>query len=188
MGAPRHVALGATAMMQGESGRGLNPSLYGWDVNGPSGGTAQWHDVTTGKYAGKLHRLSDLMRMAMLQHEDWHSVPLQQANWKREATGSLAGAWTAMRRAGSAAETLRRGINLFENPADHVGELHRRLPNIMRLARESAGGGETRVAHEIDPVQVDIRHHPHPGQPSVQARAGKGVKLGIRTAPMMRPT
>ena len=189
MGAARHVALGATAMMMGESGRNMNPSLYGWDVNGPSGGTAQWHDVTTGKYAGKLHRLSDLMRMAMLQHEDWHSVPLQQANWKREATGSLAGAWAAMRRAGSASEALRQGINKFENPADHLGELRRRLPNIVRLAREGAGGGgETRVAHEIDPIQVDIRHHPHTGQPIVSARAGKGTKLGIRSGPTMQPT
>lgn len=188
MGAPRHVAAGATAMMMGESGRALNPNLYGWDVNGPSGGTAQWHDVTKGKWAGKLHRLSDLMSFATAQHADWHDMGVQQAFWKREATGPLAGAWRAMRLARTAAGTLRRGINGFENPAQHDLEFARRLPNIVRLAREGVPGSDGRVTHQVDPVEVNIRHHPHTGHPIVTARAGKGVRIGIRTAPMMRPT
>lgn len=43
-GVKPEVAAGAVGSMMGESGRHLNPSLYGYDVNGPSGGLAQWHD------------------------------------------------------------------------------------------------------------------------------------------------
>ena len=185
LGASRSVAFGATAMMMGESGRNLNPSIYGWDVNGPSGGTAQWHDVTTGPGAGKVHRLSDLMTMAMMQHADWHDVSAQQAWWKHEAQGPLAYAWNAMRRAKTAAGTLKAGIDKFEVPADKPRELLKRLPNITRLAQETGGGA---AARQVDPVEISIRHHPHTGRPIVSARAGRGVKLNIRTAPTMRPS
>ena len=190
MGAARHVALGATAMMMGESGRNLDPKVFNPnDVDGPSGGSAQWHDVVKGPWAGRLHRFSDLLNFANGQHRVWTDLETQQKFFRKEATGSMAFAWDPMRKSTTALGALRQGINKFENPADHLGELRRRLPNIVRLAREGGGrGGETRVAHDIDPVEVNIRHHPHTGQPIVSARAGKGVKLGIRTAPMMRPT
>lgn len=185
MGASFKVARAAVAMMQGESGRGLNPSIYRWDVNGPSGGTAQWHDVTTGRNAGKVHRLSDLMRMAMIQHADWsHDVPLQQAWWKHEAKGPLRSAWQAMLHAHSATEALRAGINKFEVPADKQGEFMKRLPNLVRLARQDASpNGPAR--HEIDPIRLDIHHHQDGRVKSLRAASGQGVKLNIRSGPTM---
>ena len=189
MGAPQHVALGAMAMMMGESGKWLKPTLYGEDVNGKSGGSAQWHDVERGPYKGKVHRLSDMMSFAMQQHADWKDVSLQQAWFRKEATGSMAYAWNAMKRARTAAGTLSAGVHRYEVPARADLEVLKRMPNIVKLAREGAEGGGSgvtdRVAH--DPVEVTIRHHPN-GRTSVSGRAGKGVKLGIRSGPTMQPT
>ena len=187
MGASLKTTFGALAMMAGESGRGLNSKLYDWDVNGPSGGVDQLHDVTKGRGAGRLHRLSDLMTLAMEQHVDWKDRTIQQANFRKEATGPMAFAWNRMLAAKTARGALKEGIDKFENPANHQLELLRRMPNIVKMQREAvADGAAPRQA--MDPLDVTIKHHPHTGQPIVQARAGKGVKLGIRTAPMMRPT
>ena len=187
MGAPDHVAVGAMAMMMGESGKWLNPSLYGEDVNGKSGGAAQWHDVERGPYKGKVHRLSDLMRMATEQHAPWTDTTLQQAWFRKEAVGSMSYAWNAMRRAKTAAGALNAGVRKYEVPARPDLEVLRRMPNISTLAREgAAGGGVTR--HEMDPLDVTIKHNPHTGQPIVTARAGRGVNLKIRTGPTMQPT
>ena len=78
-------------------------------------------------------------------------------------------------------------MNDFENPAQHDLELMRRAPNIVRLAREAAADGAM-GRREMDPVEIDIRHHPHTGRPIVTARGGRGTRLGIRTMPTMRPT
>lgn len=58
-GVKPEVAAGAVGSMMGESGTHLNPSVYGYDVNGPSGGFAQWHDVD-----GKGGRFSSLLNYA----------------------------------------------------------------------------------------------------------------------------
>ncbi len=112
MGASWATTLGALAMMQGESGRGLNTRLYNYDVNGPSGGVDQLHDVTEGKFAGRLHRLSDAMTGAMLQHVDWQDRTFQQANFRKESTGSMWWAWRKMLAAKTAAGALRAGVKI----------------------------------------------------------------------------
>ncbi len=187
MGASLKTTFGALAMMAGESGRGLNSKLYDWDVNGPSGGVDQLHDVTKGSGAGRLHRLSDLMTLAMEQHVDWKDRTIQQANFRKEATGPMAFAWNRMMAARTARGALKEGIDKFENPANHQLELLRRMPNIVKMQREAVADGAVQ-RQAMDPLDVTIKHHPHTGQPIVTARAGKGVNLKLRTAPMMRPT
>ena len=187
MGASRRTALGSIAMLQGESGRNLDPTISGWDVNGPSGGSAQWHDVTKGRMAGKLRRFSDLMDFATAQHADWKDIGVQQAFWKKEARNTMRFAWDPMRRARTAPGTLKQGIDKFENPAHHTLEFARRLPNITAMVREGVAGLTRGNAGPIDPVQIDIRHH-HNGQTRVSARGGRGTKLGIRSGPTMQPS
>ncbi|WP_237479265.1 hypothetical protein [Lichenibacterium dinghuense] len=187
MGASWRTTIAALAMMQGESGRGLNSKLYGWDVNGPSGGVDQLHDVTTGRSAHPLRRLSDLMRLGMMQHADWRDPWIQAANCKREALGDMNFAWRRMAAARSTGAALKEGIDKFENPAQHDLELRRRMPNVLRLQREVVAD-RAAPAQAMDPLEVNIRHHPHTGHPIVTARAGKGVKLNIRSFPTMRPT
>ena len=188
MGASWRTTLGTMAMLAGESGFGLNSKTYGWDVNGPSGGVEQWHDVTQGRWAGKIHRLSDLMTFAMRQHADWHDPLIQQAFKKHEDTTSFASPWRKMLAAKTARGVLKEGIDHVEIPANKGLELLRRMPNIAKLQREAMTDGAMGGRQEMDPLEVNIRHHPHTGHPIVTARSGRGVKLGIRTAPMMRPT
>ncbi len=160
MGASLKTTFGALAMMAGESGRGLNSKLYDWDVNGPSGGVDQLHDVTKGRGAGRLHRLSDLMTLAMQQHVDWKDRTIQQANFRKEATGPMAFAWNRMLAARTATGALKEGIDKFENPANHQLELLRRMPNIVAMQREAvadgwrpgpAGDGPARRPHPTPP-------------------------------------
>lgn len=188
MGASRRTALGSIAMMQGESGRNLNPAIYNPnDVDGPSGGSVQWHDVLRGRYAGKLRRFSDLMDFATAQHADWKDIGVQQAFFKKEARNGMRFAWDPMRRARTAPGTLKEGIARFENPAHHSLEFARRLPNITAMVREGIAGLTRGNAGPIDPIQIDIRHH-HNGQTRVSARGGRGTKLGIRSGPTMQPS
>lgn len=136
MGASRATALGTMAMLAGETGYGLNHHMYNWDVNGPSGGVDQLHDVTKGKYGG-VHRLTDAMATAMMQHVDFlQDRTFQQANFKHEADGPLAFAWGPMSRAKTAMGALTKGVDLFENPAQHQAEIRRRSRYIGRLVHD----------------------------------------------------
>lgn len=189
MGASRRAALGAIALMQGESGRNLDPNTYSPnDVDGPSGGTAAWHDVTKGRLGGKLHRFLDMMDFATAQHADWKDITVQQAFWKREARNGMKWAWDPMRKAGTAPVTPRQGIDKFENPAHHDRKSRRRLPNIVAMVREHVAGLTPQNAGPIGLLDVTTRHHPHTGKPIVTAKGGRGLKNGIRSEATMQPT
>lgn len=117
LGMPADKAKAMVAMLQGEGGANMNPNQQGWDVNGPSGGVAQWHDVA-GKPGG---RLSALKAFAAQQGKPWTSTEVQQAFFRQEMLGSHRGAFDAIMGAPDASGALREGINRFENPADKAG-------------------------------------------------------------------
>ena len=62
------------------------------------------------------------------------------------------------------------------------------MPNIVKMQREAVADAGGPARQEMGPLDVHIRHDPHTGRPILQAKAGKGINLKIRTAPMMRPT
>ena len=110
---------------------------------------------------------------------DWHDVGVQQAWWKHEALGPLFSAWSAMKGARTAAGALSAGVHRFEVPAHSNLEVLRRLPNIVKLAREEGGASR----QELGPLDVTIRHHPHTGKPIVTAKAGKGMRVHLTRGP-----
>jgi len=131
MGLPKEKSAAMVAMMQGESGQNLDPRKEYHDVNGPSGGTAAWHDVD-GRPGG---RLSALKAFAAKQDKDWRDVSVQQQWWKHEAETTHRGAFAAVQQAPDGASALQAGVHKFEVPADPVGETAKRMPNLTRILR-----------------------------------------------------
>ena len=148
MGISLDKANGLVGMMQGESGQNLNPRGEHWDVNGPSGGTAQWHDI-----AGRGGRLSQLKQFAAKMGRSWQERDVQQQFFKHETENGYAGVWRRIEAARSGAEALAAGVAGFENPRDHAGEIRRRMPNYNRLSAmgaPEAGSGSSSRAYPQD--------------------------------------
>ena len=137
MGMPHDKAQAAVAMMQGESSRNLTPNQEVWDVNGPSGGTAQWHDVA-GRPGG---RLSGLKNFASSLKKDWRDYHVQQQWWRHEALTSHRAAFQAMMHARTPEGSLAAGVAGFEVPQDVAGETRKRLGHLRRLQQDDVAAG-----------------------------------------------
>ena len=128
MGLSRDKAAAMVGMMQGESGQNMDPTVNHYDVNGPSIGTAQWHDVQ-----GKGGRASNLKAFAAKLGKDWQDVGVQQQYWRHEAQTSHKAAWNAVVAAPDGPSALRAGVQKFEVPRDAAGEVAKRMPNYNRI-------------------------------------------------------
>ena len=104
----------------------MDPTINHWDVNGPSIGTAQWHDVQ-----GKGGRASNLKAFAAKLGKDWQDVGVQQAisgNMRHRLLTRAA--WNAVMAAPDGPSALRAGVQKFEVPARcGTGEVAKRMPN-----------------------------------------------------------
>ncbi|MCJ2021198.1 phage tail tip lysozyme [Methylobacterium sp. E-065] len=135
MGADVETARAMVAMMQGESGSGLNPAAAGDKVNGvkTSFGTAQWHN----------ERFSALQAMAKRMNVAWTDVGAQQQHLRNEMLfGKERGAWTAIKAASTGEAKLAAGINLFERPKYKKKAFDFRVHYLRQLRRQAAPSPE----------------------------------------------
>lgn len=135
LGMPKGKAQATVAMMQGESGANLNPSIIG--DSGHAHGTAQWSDQNGNP------RFPLLKKYAQDQGKDWRDRTIQQQYLRMEMLGlpgaiSHRRAYDAMMRADSDERTLMEGISKFENPREHALAYQIRLPFLNRLRRDGA--------------------------------------------------
>ena len=78
---------------------------------------------------------------------------------------------------GRAAAIQRRDVLGDRPDRMNIAPMPRVAPEPAR--EDMAGGGR----QSIDPIELNIRHHPQTGRPVVQAKSGAGVKISLRTAP-----
>ncbi|MBP28099.1 phage tail tip lysozyme [Methylobacterium sp.] len=135
LGMPKGKAQATVAMMQGESGANLNPSIIG--DSGHAHGTAQWSDQNGNP------RFPLLKKYAQDQGKDWRDRTIQQQYLRMEMLGlpgaiSHRRAYDAMMRAASDERALMEGISKFENPREHALAYQIRLPFLNRLRRDGA--------------------------------------------------
>ncbi|QIG71817.1 putative tail protein [Rhizobium phage RHph_TM40] len=123
LGRTPEQARGEIASMRGESGSGLNSAAYNAnDVDGESGGTAQWHDSSRNGST----RFTDLKKFAASQGKDWTDVGVQQQYYRQEMLGSESRANAKIMSATTAAEAMSAHISGFERPQNPSGEIGKR--------------------------------------------------------------
>jgi len=141
MGLSKEKAAGVVAGLMGESGTKLRPDKEYWDVNGPSGGTAAWHDVQ-GRSGG---RLTALKRFAAERGADWRDIGVQQQFFKHEMETTHAKAWRNIQAAGDERGALDSFVRYFEVPRNINSQVRARaafLPKLMSGDVDLAGAPE----------------------------------------------
>lgn len=141
-GMPLGKAQATIAMMQGESGLNLDPGIVG--DSGHAHGTAQWSDAKGNP------RFPLLQRYAASQGKPWTDVGVQQQYHRMEMLGlpgavSHNRAYRAMMAAPTDEDTLREGIDKFENPQKKGLAFAIRRPFLDRLRRDQAGATAGRL-------------------------------------------
>lgn len=86
---------------------------YQHDVNGPSGGLCQWHDVT-----GRGGRLTKLMNFANKQGKDWRDIHTQLEYLKTELDGGYRNVISDIRKCDNVHDSSYVWLKKFEVPAD----------------------------------------------------------------------
>lgn len=135
LGLTGQQAIGMIAGLQGESGKGLatydpktaNGASY--DINGPSAGMAQWHDVD-GKPGG---RFTALKNFASANKMDWKDKETQFKFLKHELETSEGGAYKALTKSQTAEEAVSAWVTKFERPKYPDSEIAKRSLNIKSL-------------------------------------------------------
>ena len=125
-GVSPQVAAGAVGSMMGESGKGLNPASYvPHDVNGPSGGLANWHDTED----GSVQRLTGLYNFAGTNDITKISPQTQAAYLGHELDTTYKSTLQNLQKA----TTLEQGNSIwtkqYEAPANADQQATNRLPN-----------------------------------------------------------
>ncbi|MCJ2114097.1 phage tail tip lysozyme, partial [Methylobacterium sp. E-025] len=146
LGMPKGKAQATIAMMQGESGLNLDPSIHG--DSGHAHGTAQWSDARGNP------RFPLLRKYAASQGKDWRDRGVPQEYLRMQMLGlpgavSHHKAYRAMMGAPSDEATLYAGISKFENPQHHDLAYQIRVPFLNRLRQDgesaasaiASGGG-----------------------------------------------
>lgn len=140
LGMSKGKAMADIAMMQGESRLNLEPDAMGdHDANKVphAFGTAQWSDAKGNP------RFPLLRRFAESQGKPWTDVGIQQQYHRMEMLGlpgavSHRRAYDAMMRAPTDEQTLREGIDKYENPQKKGLAYAIREPFLNRLRRDYA--------------------------------------------------
>lgn len=126
-GVKPEVAAGAVGSMMGESGRTLDPTTYNpKDVNGPSGGFAQWHDIT-----GKGGRFTNLLNFAGMSPSQAvqggkMTIPLETQikflGHELDTNANHRNVLQQLQRGSTVADGNRIWTHDFEVPKDKVGQ------------------------------------------------------------------
>jgi hypothetical protein len=170
MGLPQWKAAEVTAGMQGESGINLAPGQQYWDVNGPSGGTAAWHN----------ERLQGLKNFAAAMGKSWQDVEVQQAWFKREMETTHQAAWHAIQAAQSRGQALSAFVQKYEVPANADLEIAKRSAFIAGNMRGAFTPLPIPEQAKVAPLPVPQLEGTFPRMPQVQAPVQAA-------APQLRP-
>ena len=158
MGADLETSRAMVAMMQGESGANLDPTVKGDNEaagNPTSFGTAQWH----------AERFEQLKAFAARMKVDWTDVGAQQQFLRHEfLQGRYQGVWNRIKGAPTGEAKLRAGIEGYERPKYPGKAYDFRVPNLHALRRSGVGVVPAEAANSkivVPPPSTGMRGAPN---------------------------